>query len=204
MAPCTELSMACRDDGNYTLSDELLTAAPKERTMTLDEINALSRAEFVTALRGLFEGPPWIVEETWQRRPFADEAALHSALDDTMFAAPRDAHLALLRAHPDLAGKLALAGRLSAASTYEQAAAGLDRLTPAEVEDFARLNAAYKDKFGFPFVMCARLSTKQTIHAALLRRLDHGYEDEVRTALGEVSKICALRLRDLLASADPS
>lgn len=167
--------------------------------MTLDEINSLDCQEFVAALGGLFEGPPWIVVAAWERRPFASEAALHEALCDVMCAARRESQLALLRAHPDLAGKLALAGQLSAASTREQAAAGLDSLTPAEFDDFTRLNTAYRDKFAFPFVMCARLSTKATIHAAFVERLTHAYDEEVRTALDEVSKICALRLHDLLA-----
>lgn len=166
--------------------------------MTLDDINGFDRQAFIAALGGLFEGPPWIVEAAWERRPFADEAALHRALCDVMYAAPRDLQLALLRAHPDLAGKLALAGRLSAASTREQAAAGLTSLSSAELAEFTRLNAAYQEKFTFPFIICARLSTKETIRAAFVERLPHEYDEEVRAALNEVSKICALRLHDLL------
>ena len=167
--------------------------------MTLDDINRLDHQGFVAALGGLFEGSPWIVEAAWERRPFASEAALNEALCDVMYAASRDSQVALLRAHPDLAGKLALAGKLSAASTREQAAAGLDGLTSEELEEFSHLNAAYRDKFAFPFVMCARLSTKASIRAAFVKRLTHGYDEEVRMALDEVSKICALRLHDLLA-----
>ncbi|HLJ80457.1 MAG TPA: 2-oxo-4-hydroxy-4-carboxy-5-ureidoimidazoline decarboxylase [Ktedonobacterales bacterium] len=166
--------------------------------MMLDDINSRDRQEFVAALGGLFEGPPWIVDAAWERRPFASEAALHEALCDVMYAAARESQLTLLRAHPDLAGKLALAGQLSAASTREQAAAGLDSLTLEELEEFTRLNAAYRDKFAFPFVICARLSTKATIRAAFVERLTHAYDEEVRAALDEVSKICALRLHDLL------
>ncbi|HLZ21214.1 MAG TPA: 2-oxo-4-hydroxy-4-carboxy-5-ureidoimidazoline decarboxylase [Ktedonobacterales bacterium] len=170
--------------------------------MRLDDINKLDRREFAAKLGGLFEGPPWIVTAAWERRPFTDEARLYETLCEIVDSAPRDSQLALLRAHPDLAGKLALAGKLSLASTHEQAAAGLDSLTPAELEEFTRLNAAYKSKFAFPFVMCARLSTKETIHAAFTERLTHSYDDEVHTALIEVNKICALRLHDLLTDGD--
>lgn len=170
-----------------------------EYVMTLSEINNLDQEGFVATLGGLFEGPPWIVEGAWKQRPFADERALHGALCDIMYAAPRDAQVALLRAHPDLAGKLALAGKLSAESTREQAAAGLDSLTPEELEEFSRLNSEYRARFGVPFVMCARLSSKGTIRAAFAERLTHTYDEELATALGEVSKICALRLHDLLA-----
>lgn len=176
-------------------------AAPRaeERTMNLSDINRLDRDEFVIKLGSLFEGPAWIVEEAWARRPFSDEAALHRALCAVMNAAPRESQLALLSAHPDLAGKLARAGKLTPDSTREQAAAGLDRLTPAELREFTRLNASYRERFGFPFILCARLSTKEGIHAALLERLQHTREEEVQTALAEVSKICALRLHDMLA-----
>ena len=172
--------------------------------MTLDELNGLDRAAFVAALGGLFEGPPWIVEEAFDRRPFASKAWLHQALCDVMYAAPHARQVELLRAHPDLAGRAALAGTLSPASTSEQAAAGLDQLTPDELAEFTRLNAAYRANFGFPFVMCARQSTKYEILAAFARRIDSSYDDEVRTALGEVGKICALRLDDVLVESGPA
>lgn len=170
--------------------------------MTLSEINQLDHQGFVAALGSLFEGPPWIVEAAWVRRPFASEQALHAALCEVMYAAPHDAQLALLRTHPDLAGKLALAGELSADSAREQATAGLSSLTPTELEEFTRLNSEYRARFGFPFVICARLSTKDSIRAAFAQRLTHAYDEELQTALGEVAKICALRLHDLLARDD--
>jgi OHCU decarboxylase len=167
-------------------------------TITLAEINTLNPEQFVAALGGLFEGPPWIVAQTWQQRPFASVQALYDALCAIMRAAPREQQIALLQAHPDLAGKAARSGTLGAASTAEQAAAGLNRLTPAELADFTRLNAAYRAEFGFPFIICARDNTKNDILAAFALRLNNTTEQEVQTALDEVEKICALRLRDLV------
>jgi 2-oxo-4-hydroxy-4-carboxy-5-ureidoimidazoline decarboxylase len=169
--------------------------------MTLDEINALDQAHFVAALGGLFEGPPWIVTLAWKRRPFASAQAFHDALDEGMYSAPLDQQLALIQAHPDLAGKVALSGTLGAASASEQAAAGLNRLTADELARFTRLNTAYREKFGFPFVICARLLTKEEILQAFTRRLGDSVEEEISAALDEISKISRLRLRDLL---DPS
>ena len=108
--------------------------------------------------------------------------------------------IALIQAHPDLAGKAALAGTLGAASTGEQAAAGLNRLTADELARFTRLNAAYREKFGFPFVICARLLTKEEILQAFARRLDNSAEEEISSALEEIGKISMLRLRDILGA----
>jgi OHCU decarboxylase len=102
--------------------------------------------------------------------------------------------LALIRAHPDLAGRLAKAGQLTADSTKEQAAAGLDRLTPSEASEISRLNDAYKARFGFPFIICARLNAKDTILAAMRTRVTSTPEAERSTALGEIAKIAKLRL----------
>jgi 2-oxo-4-hydroxy-4-carboxy-5-ureidoimidazoline decarboxylase len=166
---------------------------------TLREVNALDRADFVDALASVFEGPPWIVEQAWDARPFASVAALHQALCDVMYAAPVERQIALLRAHPDLVGRAALAGTLSPASTAEQAAAGLNRLTPDEIAVFQRYNTAYREKFGFPFVICARENKKTSILAGFAVRLEHTLVEEIATGLGEVAKICALRLGDLIA-----
>jgi OHCU decarboxylase len=166
---------------------------------TLRELNALDRAEFMDALASVFEGSPWIVEEAWEASPFASVEALHQALSDVMYAAPVEQQVALLRAHPDLVGRAALAGTLGPASTAEQAAAGLDHLTPDEIVTFQRYNAAYWEKFGFPFVICARENKKESILAGFGARLEHTREEEIATGLGEVAKICALRLGDLVA-----
>lgn len=166
--------------------------------LTLAQINALDQPGFVAALGGLFEGPPWIVARTWPRRPFASVERLHEALCAVMFAAPEAEQVALLRAHPDLVGWPALAGALGPASIAEQAAAGLDRLSPAEIAEFTRLNATYRERFGFPFVICARENRKESILSGFAARLAHPRAREIQVALDEVGKICRLRLSDLV------
>lgn len=169
--------------------------------MTLAQLNDSDRPAFLTALGHLFEHSPWVAEETWSKRPFRDLAHLHAALCATMRAAPRDRQLALIRAHPDLAGRLAQQRQLTAESTREQTSAGLTQLTASELADFQRLNADYLARFGFPFVICARLSNKTAILAAMTSRLGHSPETEFVTALAEIEKIAQLRLNDLLKPA---
>jgi 2-oxo-4-hydroxy-4-carboxy-5-ureidoimidazoline decarboxylase len=166
------------------------------KLLTLQEVNAFDRQAFVNALASLFEGPPWIVEQTWQRRPFDSLEDLHRALCDVMMQAPVEQQIALIQAHPDLVGRAALAGTLSPASTGEQAAAGLDRLSAEEIATFTRYNQAYKDRFGFPFVICARENKKESILAGFETRLQHTRDQEIEIALGEIARICWLRLQD--------
>ncbi len=166
--------------------------------ITLQEINTLDQDHFVQALTPLFEGPPWIVTAAWYKRPFADLAQFQQTLSTIMYAAPVEQQVALLRAHPDLVGRAALAGTLSPSSTNEQAAAGLDRLSPEEIATFTQLNAAYHERFGFPFVICARENKKDSILAGFASRLQHTREQEISIALAEVAKICSLRLHDLV------
>lgn len=165
---------------------------------TLAALNAADRTAFTAALGHLFEHSPWVAEQGWLRRPFASPEALHAALCATMRAAPHVWGLALIRAHPDLAGRLAQQKKLTAESTREQASAGLDQLTDAELADFTARNDAYKAKFGFPFVICARLNAKAAILAAMQARVDNPPEVEFATALGEIEKIAWLRLQDAL------
>jgi 2-oxo-4-hydroxy-4-carboxy-5-ureidoimidazoline decarboxylase len=167
--------------------------------LTLQQINALDRDAFVAALGGLFEGPPWIVAAAWPGRPFASPEQLHRALCDVMAAAPVERQVELLRAHPDLVGRAARAGALSSASASEQSAAGLDRLSPGEIATFERLNQEYRDRFAFPFVICARENKKESILSGFANRLQNTREQEIRTALGEVAKICWLRLLDTVS-----
>lgn len=167
---------------------------------TLASLNALDRSAFTTALGHLFEHSPWIEEETWPRRPFRDAAHLHAELCATMRAAGSTRQLDLIRAHPDLAGRLARQNALTADSTREQASAGLDRLTEVELAEFQRLNTAYLARFGFPFIICARLNAKSAILAAMQARLSNAPEIEFATALGEIEKIAQLRLNDFLQS----
>jgi 2-oxo-4-hydroxy-4-carboxy-5-ureidoimidazoline decarboxylase len=167
---------------------------------TLDELNRCDPAVFTTALGGLFEGSAWVAERTAAQRPFASTTALHAALCATMHAALDKQKLALIRAHPDLAGRLARSEQLSPESACEQAGAGLDDLNPAEATGLRELNAAYHKRFGFPFILCARLNTHSTILAALRSRLGHDPAAEVAAALAEIEKIARLRLHDLLGS----
>ncbi|HEY4385418.1 MAG TPA: 2-oxo-4-hydroxy-4-carboxy-5-ureidoimidazoline decarboxylase [Ktedonobacteraceae bacterium] len=165
---------------------------------SLQEINALDEDAFVQALAGLFEGSPWIVAQAWPMRPFHTLDQLYQALCSIMYQAPQEQQIALLRAHPDLVGRAALAGTLSPASTDEQAAAGLNRLTAEEIATFQRYNLTYHVQFDFPFVICARENKKDSILAGFAERLHHTREQEITIALGEVAKICALRLHDLV------
>jgi len=168
--------------------------------VSLAQLNASPLAAFVAAIGHLFEHSPWVAEETYPGRPFPDLEALHAALCRTMLAAPRERQLALIRAHPDLAGRLAKAGQLTADSTKEQAAAGLDRLSPEEAAEISRLNDAYKARFGFPFIICARLNAKDTILAAMRSRVSSSPEAEHSTALGEIAKIARLRLMEAVTN----
>ena len=163
---------------------------------TLGALNACDREAFVDALGHLFEHSPWVAEETFDKRPFESVDGLHAALCATMLAAPAERQLALVRAHPDLAGRLAQAGQLTDSSSGEQAAAGLDRLTAAEASEIQRLNDDYQARFGFPFVICARLNDKEMILAAMRSRSGSTPEAELSTALGEIAKIARLRLND--------
>lgn len=166
--------------------------------LTLDAVNALDQERFVAALGGIFEGEPWMVAEAWRARPFASLHELHAALMRPVFDAPVERQVALLCAHPDLAPRAALADALTAASTTEQASAGLNRLTPDEIAEFTRFNAAYRETFGFPFVICARENKKESILAGFADRQGNTREQEIAVALGEVAKIGWLRLRDIV------
>jgi OHCU decarboxylase len=166
--------------------------------ISLQAINILDEDAFIRSLAGLFEGPPWIVTQAWSARPFTSREQLYQILCSIMYQAPVEQQIALLRAHPDLVGRAALAGTLSPASTNEQAAAGLDRLTSEEIATFQRLNQAYRGQFDFPFVICARENKKESILDGFAMRLQHTRQQEIEIALGEVAKICALRLQDLL------
>jgi 2-oxo-4-hydroxy-4-carboxy-5-ureidoimidazoline decarboxylase len=161
---------------------------------SLAALNSFDRETFTAALGHLFEHSPWVAAETWPRRPFRDVEGLHAALCETMRAAPIPRQLALVRAHPDLAGRLAKAGALTESSAREQSAAGLDRLAPAEAAEIERLNTAYTARFGFPFVICARLNAKEAILAAMRERVGNTPEAELSTALGEIAKIARIRL----------
>jgi 2-oxo-4-hydroxy-4-carboxy-5-ureidoimidazoline decarboxylase len=165
-------------------------------------INALNRSDqnsFVAVCGGFFEHSPWIAEQAWQLRPFHSVDHLHRVMCDIVSASPPDRQLALIRAHPDLVGRLAREGRLTASSTAEQAAAGLNQSSAIEAAAFDRYNAEYQSRFGFPFVICARQNKKEAILAAFPVRLQNNREKEISTALSEIYKIARLRLLDAVS-----
>jgi OHCU decarboxylase len=161
-------------------------------------LSAMGEEEFAAALGGVFEHSPWVARAAWRRRPFASVGDLHRALDAALREAPRERQVALIRAHPDLAGRAARAGELTDESTREQAGAGLDRLTAAELRALERLNTGYRERFGFPLVVCVREHTKASILAWGEQRLARERDVEIATALGEIAKIARLRLDDLV------
>ena len=166
--------------------------------MNMADLNRLAPEEFVRVIGPVFEQSPWIAAEADAGRPFASIEQLRDALCEKVRAATEEKQLALIRSHPDLVGRAALAGTLTAESAREQAGAGLNQLTPAEILSFQRNNAAYWKKFGFPFVICARLNKKEAILAGFERRLPNAREQEIQTALEEIFKIAGLRLRDIV------
>lgn len=166
--------------------------------MTVEEASNLDLKEFVDRFGALYEGSPWVAEGAWRERPFGSLSGMHAAFVKTVRDAPPERQLGLIRAHPDLAGKAAVAGELTPESAREQASAGLDRLSPEEYETFTRLNDAYKEKFGFPMIFAVRENTKETILAGAEARLENSRSEEVETALGEISKIGLFRLRELV------
>ena len=144
-------------------------------------------------MTALFEHSPWVEERADARPPSGDR---HADLMTVMYAASAEEQLALIRAHPELAGKAAIDKTLTDASSAEQASAGLDRLTPQEFDQFHVLNGAYRDKFGFPFIICVRLTDKAGILSAMERRLGNEREAEIATALEQIGEIVRLRLED--------
>ncbi len=169
-----------------------------QRPLSLPEVNALSPDEFTRYFAGVLEYSPQYAAWAAQQRPFASAEAVAGAFKDAVAAATAEAQRQLIRAHPDLAGKAALAGELTAESTHEQACAGLDRLSREEYSEFHRLNAAYHEKFDFPYVVCVREHTRETIFEGARRRLAHTPEEEQLAALHEISRIARLRVLDLV------
>ncbi len=149
----------------------------------------------------VYEHAPWVAEAVVGQRPFASLEALHTAMQAAVAAAPAETHLALIRGHPDLVGRAAAAGELTAESTAEQAAAGLFDLSDDQRDAFRRYNAAYHERFGFPFVICARDNRTEAILAAFPVRLKHSIDEERATALREIGRIAWLRLIDRVSEA---
>jgi OHCU decarboxylase len=166
--------------------------------MTIDDLNRASDSEFTAALGAIYEHSPWIAARAASRRPFADLAELHNAMSAVVAAASPAEQIALVAEHPDLGGRLARAGKLAPASADEQAGLGLDRLSDDEFEKFESLNAAYRARFGFPFVIAVKTHTRASVLAAFAARLENDRETERHTALREIDMIARFRLDALL------
>jgi 2-oxo-4-hydroxy-4-carboxy-5-ureidoimidazoline decarboxylase len=169
--------------------------------ISLDALNAAPKDDFVHHLGEIFEHAPWVADCASAARPFATVAALHDAMMQCVGQAPLAVRLEFLRGHPDLAGKAARAGTMAAASVSEQAGLGLDRLSDAEFAEFQRLNAAYSEKFGIPFIVCVRRQTRDAVLAGFRRRLDNSYDAELEAAIEEIGHITRLRLADAVDGA---
>jgi len=164
--------------------------------ITLDDLNAADRAAFVAALAGIFEHGSWVAERASSARPFATVADLYDAMVEAVAAAGEAEQLALIRGHPELGSKVARAGAMTAQSRREQGSLGLDRLSEEEFARFERLNAAYRARFGFPFIICVRRHTRDSILDNFERRLGNDPAAERATALREIGHIARLRLVD--------
>jgi len=163
--------------------------------LKVEEVNALERHRFTDIFAPVFEHSPWIAARTAAKRPFRDRGEFLAALCETVMKANNDEKLCLIRAHPDLVGREVLTSE----SQQEQASAGLGQLSAAEAAQFRKYNDDYREKFGFPFIICARLNKKEAILEAFPRRLANSREKEIETALAEIFKIAELRLQDLVA-----
>lgn len=168
----------------------------------LSDLNAAAKADFVAALANVVEYSPWIAEQLADKRPFAGINQLHAALMAAIQSADPDVQLALIRAHPDLASKTQRAVGLTAESTGEQSSAGLDRLSDAEYAAFERVNDAYRDKFGFPYIVCVRRHTRDSVLRDVEIRLRNIAKTETRRAIEEIGRISALRLDQLVVADD--
>jgi len=164
--------------------------------MTIEALNSLDREAFAAAIGWVFENSPWVAERAWSGRPFANAEALHRGMVEQVECASFQEQLALLNAHPDLGTR----ARVSEASAAEQGGAGLDRLTPEEFEGLQRLNKDYRAKFGFPFLIAVKGSTKHDILRALQRRLQATQGEEYAEALRQVYRIAGFRVEQALGS----
>ena len=169
---------------------------------SLAELNARSREDFVAALANIFEYSPWIAEQVAAVRPFAGVTQLFDAMKAAVERAPAEMRIALIKAHPDLADKTQRAAGLTAESNAEQNSTGLDRLSDAEYAAFERVNNAYRSKFGFPYIVCVRRHTRDSILRDFERRLPNDAKAEIQASIGEIFRIAALRLDEQVAADD--
>lgn len=166
--------------------------------VNFDELNSMPDGEFLEVLGDIFEHSPWVAERVAGERPFKSIRGLHQAMVRAVTQASAREQQDLINAHPDLAGKAALAGELTEASAGEQAGAGLDSLTRDEMARFHDLNDRYKSRFGFPFILAVKGHDKHSILSSFEKRLNHSQQDEKIEALRQISEIARFRLEALL------
>ena len=167
--------------------------------LSIEAVNAFDAAAFAARFGDVAEDSSWVAEAARKARPFPDREAMVAAFAAVVRAAPRERQLVLLRAHPDLAGRAAVAGDIAEESRREQAGAGLDRLTAEEFARFHDLNARYREHFGFPFIFAVKGATKEAILAAFETRIDNDAGTERATALANVERILRFRIEDRVA-----
>ncbi|WP_254055040.1 2-oxo-4-hydroxy-4-carboxy-5-ureidoimidazoline decarboxylase [Kiloniella sp. EL199] len=163
---------------------------------SLDTVNAMSDRDFVKAFGDIAEHSPWVAEGAGSHRPFQSREEMITCFAEVMQAANDETQLALIRAHPDLAGKAALSGELTEDSKNEQAGVGLDQLSEDEFGRFTDLNKCYLDRFGFPFIFAVKGATKFMILDAFVERLENDQAKEFETALQQIARIIRFRLED--------
>jgi 2-oxo-4-hydroxy-4-carboxy-5-ureidoimidazoline decarboxylase len=168
--------------------------------MTLADVNAMDESEFVRVLGGVFEHSPWVARQAFASRPFVDIASLHNAMVEVVGRASRDERLALLRAHPELAGKAAVRGELTADSTQEQSGAGLAHCTPEEFATITDLNRRYNEKFGFPFILAVKGYDRAGVLREFARRIERDPAAEFAECLAQIARITRFRLEALVSS----
>ncbi|MFB2934712.1 2-oxo-4-hydroxy-4-carboxy-5-ureidoimidazoline decarboxylase [Aerosakkonemataceae cyanobacterium BLCC-F154] len=161
---------------------------------TLSQLNEMNQEAFTEALGEIFEDSPWVAKNAWQKRPFADLAALYQTMVEVVQTASKEQQLSVIRAHPDLGTQ----AKMAEASVKEQAGVGLDLLTLEEYERFNSLNETYKEQFGFPFIIAVKNHTKDSILTAFEHRIKNSPEVEVAQALTEITQIAKFRLNDLI------
>lgn len=170
----------------------------KAMRTTLERLNRMPSDAFVAELGGIFEHSPWVAAAVARQRPFDSVDALHRAMVDQVETAGDEQQRALIDAHPELAGKAAVSGELTAESTREQSGAGLDRCTQQEFDTLQWLNRAYRERFGFPFILAVRGYDRHGVIANFEARLHNGHADELRASLEQIYRIARFRLDDLI------
>ncbi|WP_250472179.1 2-oxo-4-hydroxy-4-carboxy-5-ureidoimidazoline decarboxylase [Caballeronia sp. GAFFF1] len=171
----------------------------KAMQTTLEKLNSMPADAFVTVLAGIFEHSPWVAEIAAKKRPFSSVDELHATMSQAVEAAGEEKQLALINAHPELAGKAAVRGELTAESTREQSGAGLNLCAQEEFDKLQALNTAYREKFGFPFILAVRGYDRHGIIANFEARVNHDRAQELRTSLDQIYRIARFRLDDLIA-----